>query len=44
MTGRPTRCVERVPLCGGELGSEPHETDGARLTARLPEDSKESST
>ena len=27
---------QRVLLCGGELSSEPHETDGARLTARLP--------
>jgi signal transduction histidine kinase len=27
---------ERVLLCGGELSSEVHEPDGARLTARLP--------
>jgi signal transduction histidine kinase len=27
---------ERVRLCGGELSWEPHATDGARLTARLP--------
>jgi signal transduction histidine kinase len=27
---------ERVLLCGGELRSEPHETDGACMTARLP--------
>jgi signal transduction histidine kinase len=27
---------ERVLFCGGELSSELHETDGARLTARLP--------
>jgi signal transduction histidine kinase len=27
---------ERVLLCGGELRSELHEPDGARLTARLP--------
>jgi signal transduction histidine kinase len=27
---------QRVLFCGGELRSELHETDGARLTARLP--------
>ncbi len=27
---------QRVLLCGGELSSEPHDADGARLTARLP--------
>ena len=33
----PTDVIrQRVLLCGGELSSEAHDADGARLTARLP--------
>ena len=41
MRGWPTDTMsQRVLACGGELTSEPHGSDGARLSARLREDSK----